>query len=228
MLCHVSRGTHERIGAVQMRHTQYQQPYSEVDAFSVLLKYPVQVAGGCRVRPCAKLLPLFRAPLASTARPRCVWFRVVPAAVRGVLRTLVRGACAPGAASAICMRAAAHGSTSSHRRRHTCQHALAGHLAPKVGWQRVPRDDVCHCADGRHTSRHRRGGRGGCSSCAAARQLTMTAEPCPSCPLQNAAASQMDACVCIDCFERVAYNVCFCRALGMTEQCLDDSAQSVR
>lgn len=39
-----------RSGAVlQMVHTQYQQPYSEVDGLASLLKYPVQNAGGCKV-----------------------------------------------------------------------------------------------------------------------------------------------------------------------------------
>ena len=38
-------------GAVvsQMVHTQYQQPYSEVDGLATLLKYPIQNAGGCKV-----------------------------------------------------------------------------------------------------------------------------------------------------------------------------------
>jgi hypothetical protein len=35
---------------LQMVHTQYQQPYSEVDGLATLLKYPVQSAGGCKVR----------------------------------------------------------------------------------------------------------------------------------------------------------------------------------
>ena len=37
-----------------MVHTQYQQPYSEVDGLATLLRYPVQSAGGCKV--CANKL----------------------------------------------------------------------------------------------------------------------------------------------------------------------------
>jgi hypothetical protein len=35
---------------MQMIHTQYQQPYSEVNALSTLLQYPLANAGCCKVR----------------------------------------------------------------------------------------------------------------------------------------------------------------------------------
>jgi hypothetical protein len=37
---------------MQMLHTQYSQPYSEVDGLATLLRYPVQNAGGCKVCAC--------------------------------------------------------------------------------------------------------------------------------------------------------------------------------
>jgi hypothetical protein len=39
----------EAVRAVQMLNRQYQQPYSEVDGFSTLMRYPTQNCGCCKV-----------------------------------------------------------------------------------------------------------------------------------------------------------------------------------